>query len=75
MPFVVMLERHCQIAHGRRGVRFGHEGDVVALHGLHEALGHTVTLRTAHWSGERRESDTARKRTSLVRNISRAVIV
>ncbi len=42
---VVMLKSDDQIANRRLGIRLGHEGDVVALHGLHEALGHPVALR------------------------------
>ncbi len=41
---VVMLKGAGQIANRRLGIRLGHEGDVVALHGLHEALGHPVIV-------------------------------
>lgn len=44
---VVMLKGDGQIVNRRLGIRLGHEGDVVALHGFQEALGHPVALRAA----------------------------
>lgn len=71
---VVMLEGDGQIVNRRFGVRLGHKGDVVALHGLHEALGHPVALRAADRCSQRPQADCRRKRPGLVGRIARAVI-
>lgn len=47
MAFVVMFEGEPQVGNGRTRIGFGHEGDVIALHGLHKRFGHSVALRRA----------------------------
>lgn len=54
---VVMLKGNCQIAHCRGYVRLGHEGYIIALDRLHEALGHAVALGTAHRRGHRFQAE------------------
>lgn len=51
-----------------------HVGDVVALHGLHEALCHAVTLRAAHRGRQWQQADLPGKGASLLGGIGRAVI-
>ena len=48
MLFIVVLEGNGQVAKRRLSIRFGHVGDVVAPHRLHEALCRAVALRAAH---------------------------
>lgn len=40
MRFVVVLEGQSQVMCGSIGIGLGHEGNIIALHGLYEALGH-----------------------------------
>lgn len=51
------LEGDGQIVQGRRWIRLGHLVDVVALHGIHEALLHAIALRVAHRGRQGRQID------------------
>lgn len=74
MLFVVVLEGNGQIAPRRFSIRLGHVGDVVALHGRHEAPCHAVALRAAlrgrHWQ----HADLMGKGASLLGGVGQAVI-
>lgn len=71
---VVMLERDRQVTNSGRGVRLRHEGNVVTLHRLDEALSHAIALGTAYRRRERLEPNAAGKCAGLVGNVSRAVV-
>lgn len=74
MLLVVMLERGGQIACRSRCVRRRHEGDVVAIHALHEALGHAVTLRAAHRRGRWLQADGHCEPARVVSCVARTVV-
>lgn len=57
MPLVVMLEGNRQILQRRGHIGLGHEGDIVTLDCLHEALGHAIALGAAHGRGQRFEAN------------------
>lgn len=74
MLLVVMLERDGQIAGSSRCVRRRHEGDVVAFHRLHEALGRPVTLRAAHRRGQWLQADGHSEPARVVSRVARTVV-
>ena len=63
MRFVVVLEGQSQVMCGSIGIGLGHEGNIIALHGLDEALGHAVALRAAHGRGQWMQADLGGERT------------
>lgn len=74
MMLIVVFEGASQILHGGTGVRLWHEGDVVALDGLDEGLGHTVALRRADRRGQGRQAQLSRELARLVRYVRRTVV-
>lgn len=75
MLLVVMLEGNGQVAQRRFAIRLGHVRHVITFDRLHEALGHAVALRAAHWGGHRLQADLPSKQARLFGGIGRAVVV
>lgn len=74
MVLIVVFEGASQVLHGGASVRLWHEGDVVALDGLDEGLGHTVALRRADRRGQGRQAQLSRELARLVRHVRRTVV-
>lgn len=74
MLLVVVLERDGEVVRGRRCIRLGYEGHVVALHRLHKALGHTVTLRAENRHRQRLQANVHGELTRFPGNVTRAVV-
>lgn len=74
MVLIVVFEGASQVLHGGSSVRFWHEGDVVALDGLDEGLGHAIALRRTDRRGQGRQTQVAGELARLVRHVRRAVV-
>ena len=70
MLLVVMLESDGQVAYRRHGIGLGHEGDVIPLHRLHEALRHAIALWAAHRRRQGFQSQFGSKRPRTLGNIT-----
>jgi hypothetical protein len=60
----------CQVAYRRHRIGLGHEGDVIPLHRLHEALRHAVALWAAHWRRQWFQPQFGSKRPRALGNIT-----
>jgi len=74
MDFVEVLEGRGHLRHYRPCIDQVHAADVVALEGVDEALGHAVTLRTAHGCVDRPQAQLPGDLPRLGGNVGTAVV-